>query len=116
MSDDKKSEEDHSRSGHLEIPGKASSLDTLGKLPPLNTPRKLLDTMEDAVIILDRGKVSRLIATFALILITIVIDTIAHSKTSASGNPTPRTNPAILSVVKPFAVGNDAANFRKLLV
>lgn len=112
---DKASDEDHSGSGHLGTSGEAPPLDTRRKPPSLDIPKKLVDTTEDAVVISDGGKVSRLIATLALILIAIVIDTIARAGTSASGNPTPRHNPAIPSVIKLSATGSNAADRKKLL-
>lgn len=112
---DKESDEDHSGSGHLGIPVKGSPLDTLRKPPPLDTPEKLLDITEDAIVFLNGSKISRLIATLALILIAIIINTIARSGTSASGNSTSEKNPAILSIVELSAASNDAANFQKLL-
>lgn len=71
---DKESDGDYSRFGHLGIPGKFSSLNTLDKLfsldtlrkfPLLDTSRKLLDIIEDAMVISDGDKVLRLIATLA---------------------------------------------------
>lgn len=112
---DEASDEDYSGSGHLGTPVEVPPLDTLRKPPLLHTPKKLPDTTEDAVVILDRGKLSRLIATLASILIAIVIDTIAHSGTFASRNPNPRNNPAIPSVIKLSATGSNAADYKKLL-
>lgn len=71
---------------------------------------KLLDITEDVVIILDRGKIFRLIATLALILIPIVVDTTTRSETSASGNLTSKNNPAIPSIIEASAAGNDTVN------
>lgn len=108
-SDDKASVKDHSGSGYLGTPDKASPLDTLGKLLPW-TLGKLLDTREDVVVISDGNKDFRLIATLALIPIAIVVDTTTHYGTSTSANPTPRNNTAIPSIVELFAASNDTAN------
>lgn len=56
-SNEKKSDEDHSGSAYLRISGKLSPLNTPKKLSFLDTPKKLLDTMKDAVVILDEDKV-----------------------------------------------------------
>lgn len=73
--------------------------------------QKLLDITENVVVILDRSKVFRLIATLISILIAIIVDTTACSRTSASRNPNPGNNPTILSVVELSAMSNNTANF-----
>lgn len=128
---DEESDEDHSRSSHLETLGKPSSLGSPEKPPPLDILRKLLDitedtivisdqsklqdTTEDIVVILDEAKVPRLIATLASILITIVVDTSRRSGTSTPRNPTPKITSTISSIVKLFAISNDAADFINVL-
>lgn len=82
----------------------------MGKPSPLDTPGKFLDIMKNAVVILDGSKVFELIATLALILIAIIIDTTTCYRTSVSGNPISGNIPTISSVVKPFAVGNNTAD------
>ena len=90
-------------------------MDTLKKLLSLDTLVKLLDTIEDVVIISDKGKVPRLIMTLASILIAIVVDTTTHSETSVFGNPTPGITFAISFVIEPFATDNDATDFANIL-
>ena len=62
------------------------------------------------MIILDRSKISRLIATLASILIPIVVDTTTRSKTSASENLNSKNNPAIPSIIEASAAGNNTVN------
>lgn len=130
---DKESDEHHSGSGHLgtpgklsllntldklsslDIPGKPSSLDTPGKPSSLDTPGKLLDTTKDVVVFSDEGKIPRLIATLASILIAIVVDTTMRFGTSVLGNPTPGITSAIPSVIEPFTMGNNAADLADVL-